>query len=167
MTRFIWLVSSAMLVASASVISGCDNPPKDEAKILEEYNQQKTERERKEKLERDVMANSDTAAAEIGKRISNWIENVGEGIILVDEYGRSPESKTQEYLLHTIPATTPWLITCERGSLEITLGAWVTTDSKSVESLITKFVTAGVKTPAQCKELSTIAARKMREIMGQ
>jgi DNA recombination-dependent growth factor C len=168
MTKLILLLSTTMLVATASIISGCDSPTKEEeAKKLEELKRQRTEREQKDKLEHDVMTNLDTATAEVGKRISNWITNVGDGIIVVDEYGGSPKTKTQDYLLYTIPASTPWLIACEKGSLEITLGGWVTTNSKSVESLITKFITDGAKTPTQCKDLSIIVARKMREIMSQ
>ena len=147
----IWLLITALPL----LLMGCDDEKAAaEMKNLEQAAAQRGE-EHQARLdaEQRLMSDLATARPELEKRISDWI-NVSDGTLFVVE-GRGKDG----FQSYAIPASTPWVVTCNRRAIELTLGSWREGEDSS---LFTRRLSFARLSEDQCKPLIAIVAQRMQ-----
>ncbi len=78
------------------------------------------------------MSEISTAVPALEGRIRDWITVQG-GLLIV----REPDGKVRSEW-HVMPATVPWIVTCQGGAVSIVLGSWTNGDRESVGATYTR-----------------------------
>lgn len=122
--------------------------------------------------EKDLFAEPEKAAIELLRRLEAWITPIDGGLITVDatiEHFRGEGDCTREHSkafhIVTMPTSVPWLVSCAKGALEVTLGAWEISTSDGPSRLLSATLTSAVQSSTQCQELSKIVGKRLQELM--
>ena len=82
------------------------------------------------------MSDPASAILELEARLSSWVE-VKNGVAVFSgaRVGKS------EYIVHAVPATTPWLLTCGPDGVTVKFTAWAAQDEDSERDPLAKSLT--------------------------
>jgi len=113
--------------------------------------------------EKDSALMSDPASAilELEARLSSWVE-VKNGVAVFSgaRVGKS------EYIVHAVPATTPWLLTCGPDGVTVKFTAWAAQDEDSERDPLAKSLTEVALTNEQCKPLMGPLGERLMVILA-
>jgi hypothetical protein len=123
----------------------------------ERTSQRKTAREK----ERALMSDPAAAMPELEARLSNWIE-VKNGVAT---FNGARVGKSQ-YLLHAVPTTTPWLLTCGPDGMVVNFLALPPKDDDSDSDSLAKSLTEVALTNEQCKALMAPLGERLMAILA-
>lgn len=128
------------------------------------------ERAAKRKTERDaerrLMTTPAEAVPELERRMSNWL-SVSNGVAIVVS-----ERQGGFALVHSLPATSPWLVTCSRSGLEVKFGHWFElgagpNEGAVTNELVSKELTTVALTEEECRPLVDAIGQRMQAVLGR
>jgi hypothetical protein len=113
-----------------------------------------------------MTASPSIAVADLERRISNWL-SVRDGIVTV-----VAERSGKFALLHALPSTTPWVVTCSADGIEVKFGHWFeiyggTNGGSDSNSLVSKQLTGARLTEEECRPLVSGVGQKMLAMLGK
>ena len=157
--------SLAILTCLFLLLSGCDGQSEQQlreaevqkSKLAEEYAQRKARRER----ERQLMRKPDEAIPELERRLGEWLAMTN-GVLLIKT------GKGRSFTLHAMSAKTPWVVSCNRAGLAVSVGSWaevwVSEGSGGSEERFSKLLTRAMLSREECAPLLLAMGQKMSRI---
>jgi hypothetical protein len=153
----------ALLAISLIVLVACEDSERvAEKKRAEQASAEKAVKYKAERdAERDLMKSPALAIPELERRLSGWLE-VNGGLATVVERGTGGRFIT----MHTVPATTPWVVTCSWLGIEVRFGLWYELNSDghgggATNELISKQLTRVSLTEDECRPLVAAVGQRM------
>jgi hypothetical protein len=136
------------------LFSGCSDENKT-AERAEAEAEQRAEQEAEQRL----MSDPARAAAELEKRLAEWIRPGNGALLVVDG------SDTRAFALHAMPATTPWHVSCNAQEIEVTIGSFEDSRRRNAR-MFTRALSFASFSEAQCGVLTEAVARKLASIVA-
>ena len=155
------------IALAACVLTSCGE---DEKRTVERVQAEKAAAEQSaarramSEAEARQMADPITAAQLLEGRIADWL-TIKDGLIIVrgetTPWTSGTRARSHRVPWHTMPTTTPWLVTCDQRGLEITLGGWSMTSENATEPMVSAELTRTKLSDDQCKSMVRIVGEKM------
>ncbi len=150
-----------ILICAACFLCGCNDAERAQRE-QSQREQEAVEREKhmaKRDAEIALLSDLSTAIPALEGRIREWI-SVKDGLILV----REPRGGNRSQW-HVMPATVPWVVTCQYGAVSVTLGRWVEGDRENVSNTYERDLSHAPLSDEQCKALTLKTGERLRAIL--
>lgn len=144
-----------LLALLAGVLTGCGDDEKQDQRAQQERAAAERAAKRKSDAETEARLLADPVQLSdlLERRIKEWL-TVTNGLLIVREGGG-----TRGFSLHSMPLATSWMLRCDGGELELSLGPWT-----EGSAMFTKTLTAARLSEDQCTTLIVAAGEKMLAI---
>ena len=153
-----------ILCAALLAIGGCDSQEAEHKRAErqardEQDAKREAEKQARREAELALMSDPNQGPAELERRLMEWID-VKAGIATFTE------RRGKSFVIRASPATTPWLVTCDNGIVDVKFGEWTEVSDGSSEHVLQKELTIGRLTEEQCRPLIEAVARKLRSMIS-
>ena len=140
-----------------SLLTACDQaenaPKKAEAERAQKERAAAHERKRSEELA--IMSDPARAVPELERRLDEWLVS-RDGVIYVSE------GSEKFPVIHAMPASTPWLLSCSTSGVKITVGNWTEVDEGHTFAMFEMTLTQARLGGDKCNALLPPLSARMR-----
>ena len=174
MLKNLALVLISMAVLAFLVIWSRTERAKTDHVIQERQEQeaaQQAEFQEIREAETALMSDLSTAVPALEERIRDWITVEGDLLIIREParifIGKSVRDRSARPNWHVMPATVPWFVSCEGGTVEVTIGSWASGDRDNVNANFSaSLVRVAARLPGDlCRTLAIRTAERLSLIM--
>ena len=143
------------LTLLAALLTTCDSEETERAIAQEQqFAEQEGQRQAAREAELALMLDTTRAIPALEQRLAASL-SIEPGFLVITQ------GSEDRFVIHTVPLSTPWRVTCERGAISLTFGPWFEMNDKSSEPIVSIDLSHARLSKEQCLPLILGIARRL------